>query len=221
MHQHKKHTVTVTTSWDDGHVKDLVLAELLDKYDIAGTFYISPENREIQTKDRLSSQVVREMARHFEIGAHTMTHPHLTKVPLTQAQHEIVDSKKYLEEVTGTPISSFCYPAGYYSDALKQVVKNAGFTVARTVGQGSRYVLDPLAMRTTVHARTHRWHFFMPWDELAILMFERVYKTGGIFHLWGHSWEIDAHEEWHRLERVLKHISGRKDVGYHSNRQLV
>jgi peptidoglycan/xylan/chitin deacetylase (PgdA/CDA1 family) len=38
--------VTVTTSWDDGHILDVKLSELLKKYNLKGTFYIAPKNRE-------------------------------------------------------------------------------------------------------------------------------------------------------------------------------
>ena len=31
----------ITTSWDDGHTLDLRLADLLDKYDLRGTFYVA------------------------------------------------------------------------------------------------------------------------------------------------------------------------------------
>ena len=45
--------IVVTTSWDDGHILDLKLSNLLTKYNIKGTFYLSPKDREIKEKDRL------------------------------------------------------------------------------------------------------------------------------------------------------------------------
>ena len=36
----------ITTSWDDGHPLDFKLAELLNKYNLKGTFYIPRSNAE-------------------------------------------------------------------------------------------------------------------------------------------------------------------------------
>ncbi len=213
--------VVVTTSWDDGHAQDERLASLLASHDIAGTFYISPHNREIPAQDRLAPQLVRELSQRFEIGAHTMTHPHLTKIPHHVAQREIVDSKNYLEDVVGSEVKSFCYPAGYYNEDIKALVGAAGFAAARTVSQGSRRIDDPLAMPTTVHAYNHWWQLGLPWDELAIRTFDTVVRDGGVFHLWGHSWEVDHNAHWGKLERVLAYIAKRRGVEYATNGQLV
>jgi peptidoglycan-N-acetylglucosamine deacetylase len=51
----------VTTSWDDGHKLDLKLARLLQKYNIAATFYISPANREFSKRDLLSEQEIQTL----------------------------------------------------------------------------------------------------------------------------------------------------------------
>ena len=128
--------IVVTTSWDDGHVLDKKLAGLLNAYGIKGTFYISPNNKEFKPQELLEPEGVREIANSFEIGAHTMTHPHLTKVPTEVARQEIVQSKKVLEDMLGTVVQSFCYPAGYFNAEVEHMVKEAGFTLARTVVRG-------------------------------------------------------------------------------------
>jgi hypothetical protein len=70
-------------------------------------------------------------------------------------------------------------------------------------------------MRPT-RARDRFWN----WDTLAMDLFDRVASDGGVFHLWGHSWEIEARRDWRRLERVLDHISGRSQATYISNGAL-
>ena len=52
-------------------------------------------------------------------------------------------------------------------------------------------------------------------------MFDRVMVRGGVFHLWGHSWEIENHKDWQRLEAVLKYISRRPGVVYATNQELL
>lgn len=233
----EKQKVTVTTSWDDGHVLDLKLAELLKKYGIKGTFYISPIDREVPVEKRLTDAQLRTLSQEFEVGAHTMTHPRLTQIDDVTAQEEIQASKKYLEQATGRPVVSFCYPAGYYMPKHVAMVRAAGFRLARTVERFAFSIgHDPLVVPTTVHAYRH-WSdlssilrtvglrkfltCYLNWDALAIELFELARQKGGVFHLWGHSWEIDARRDWARLERVLKHISHIPDVHYCTNGDLL
>src|SRR4030042_4400072 len=100
--------IIVTTSWDDGHKLDLKLALLLKKYGIRGTFYISPKNREFRKADLLSDEEIIKLGRDFEIGAHTMTHPRLTRIGEKEAFAEIMVSKKHLEKSLGEEAGWFC-----------------------------------------------------------------------------------------------------------------
>jgi peptidoglycan/xylan/chitin deacetylase (PgdA/CDA1 family) len=216
-------TTTITTSWDDGHILDMKLAELLARYDLPGTFYVAPTNHEIAESERLTKAQVTTLSKGFEIGAHTMTHPRLTKIDAKRARAEITGSKSALEDWTGKAITSFCYPGGDYTSEHKQMVKDAGFTLARTVKRFSFSAgNDPLEVPTTVHGYRHWSDIFriarqssadnftanyLHWDDLAIAMFEKAPTNGGVFHLWGHSWEIEKNGDWGRLERVFKHIS--------------
>lgn len=229
--------VIVTTSWDDGHKLDVRLAALLQKYGVKGTFYVSPHDQEFAPADLLSDDQVKQLSNSFEIGAHTMTHPRLPKVSDEQALQEIVDSKRYLEKIIGRPVKSFCYPGGNYNARHVPMVRAAGFVYARTV---RRHVFGfkgfPFEADTTVNAYNHYqdlWkiakfaHFnplrtlrYFQWDNLAKAMFDYTLKHGGVFHLWGHSWEIDNHKDWEKLEDVLRYISGRQDVQYLTNGEL-
>ena len=47
-----------------------------------------------------------------EVGAHTITHAYLSTLPAFAQRQEIVGSRIYLEEIVGTPITSFSYPFG-------------------------------------------------------------------------------------------------------------
>ena len=231
--------VIVTTSWDDGHILDLKLAELLKKYNLKGTFYIAPECHEILPQNRLSQEQVLALSKDFEIGVHTMTHPDMRLLTDEQIKREISDSKKLLEKWTGGPVKSFCYPSGKYLLKQKQVVREVGFVLARTVKQFSFDVTkDPYEMPTSIHAYDH-WldvwkiavfarfnpfkffKYYRHWDNLAIDMFECVLKDGGVFHLWGHSWEIENHKDWNRLERVFQYISNKVGVQYLTNGELI
>jgi peptidoglycan-N-acetylglucosamine deacetylase len=228
----------VTTSWDDGHMFDLRIAELLKKYDLAGTFYVSPKCREFKYRSRLNDQEIRQLASKFEVGAHTMTHPRLTSISLSEAKKEIQNSKYFLERVTGKKIVSFCYPGGEFNKKHKMAAKEIGFFYARTVNRLTLFpAKDYLAAPTTIHCYKHYrdlprililanfnpvkfWKLFSDWGELAKSMFDKSLKFGGTYHLWGHSWEIDNNNDWDRLERVFQYISRRHNALYITNKEL-
>src|SRR3989344_6003683 len=99
----------VTTSWDDGDILDTKLAELLSRYGMKGTFYITKQYRE----KRLSEDEILAISKNHEIGAHTLTHPDLRKLSKEEKMREIKGSKEWLEDMLGKEVVSFCYPSGF------------------------------------------------------------------------------------------------------------
>jgi peptidoglycan/xylan/chitin deacetylase (PgdA/CDA1 family) len=67
-----------------------------------------------------------------ELGAHTVTHPKLTRVSLAEAHTEIAESKARLEDLLNEPVTSFAYPKGDYNEEVKQLTGKAGFQHAVT-----------------------------------------------------------------------------------------
>ena len=217
----------ITTSWDDGHPLDLKLAELLSKYGIPGTFYIPIERVK---RGYMSPDEIGEISRSFDVGGHTYHHVKLLWVPPEEAEREIIEGKARLEEIIGRRLSSFCYPYGEYNDRIVSLVKDAGFIGARTMRSLTRRLNDPFRMGSTVYARDWQlsryiWHsvssqdlrllcfllrgnlFLKGWDRIAMETLDFVVGNGGIWHLWGHSWELDDNGDWRRLESVLGKIS--------------
>ncbi len=87
---------------------------------------------------------VREMKSYgITFGAHTMTHPILTRLPEQDAMREIRGSKEHIEKRLSEPVLDFCYPNGEASDfneRIKRIVQDAGFRSAATSiwGQNGR-----------------------------------------------------------------------------------
>jgi len=238
-----KKQIIVTTSWDDGHRLDLKLAKLLKKYGIRGTFYISPKNREFREEDLLSDDEIIKLNRDFEIGAHTMTHPRLTKISEREAFNEIIDSKKYLENLIREEVRCFCYPGGKYNKKIMELVRKVGFYYSRTMKKFElRLVKNFLSSGTTLEAhrnslltlpldslkiltfsRFNPIEFFknLHWEYLAKKTFDYVYANGGVYHLWGHSWVIERNNDWKKIERVFSYVGKRANVEYVTNYELV
>jgi peptidoglycan-N-acetylglucosamine deacetylase len=219
----------LTTSWDDGHPLDLRIAELLTKYDLQGTFYVPLHN----SRPTMSPLQIRELAGSFEIGAHTVDHVRLTSLKENDARREIEDSKKQLEDLLGKPCSVFCFPGGRYRDVHLSMVRDAGFSGARTVElfslQGPRIAGGISLIPTTIQAHPHRAGAYLrnalkrfsfealrtfrlgrrakSWPELAGVLLKCAANAGGVFHLWGHSWEIEETGQWHALNQTLARVS--------------
>lgn len=74
------------------------------------------------------------------IGSHTRHHFDLTKT--AENESEIVDAKTILEDRLGHPITSFCYPAGRFNDAIENTVAAAGYELAFTTKPGTVLAAD-------------------------------------------------------------------------------
>jgi peptidoglycan/xylan/chitin deacetylase (PgdA/CDA1 family) len=61
------------------------------------------------------------------IGSHGYYHNDLAKVPLADAATEMLQSKKYLEQVSGRPVKAIAFPYGSYSPAVVAAAKSIGF----------------------------------------------------------------------------------------------
>lgn len=234
-----------TISWDDGNVLDLKLLNLLDRYHLRGTFYI-PKKYERMT---LSDEQIKSIGKEQEIGAHTISHVDLTAVSKEEAKREIEESKRHIEDLTGREVSMFGYPKGKHDAQTKELVRAAGFAGARTVENiGLEIGDDPYQMGATLQVypfplrkkyfgrriflplnyysrkmREYRLPFksYLSWRGLARGFFDVFKEKGGVFHLWGHSWEIEKYGMWQDLERFFEYASGRDDVEYLTNGEMI
>jgi peptidoglycan/xylan/chitin deacetylase (PgdA/CDA1 family) len=69
----------------------------------------------MEGRPMLSWGEIREMQRGgITFGAHTLTHPDLTRLPPSAIEREMVTSKAVLEQMLGEPAVSFAYPFGRY-----------------------------------------------------------------------------------------------------------
>jgi peptidoglycan/xylan/chitin deacetylase (PgdA/CDA1 family) len=89
----------------------------------------------------LSWEEVNQMARNgVEFGAHTRTHPILSRIDnQTIVRAEVEGSKFRIEKRLGIPIKHFCYPNGGradFTDETVDIVKKCGFQTAVTTERG-------------------------------------------------------------------------------------
>jgi peptidoglycan/xylan/chitin deacetylase (PgdA/CDA1 family)/glycosyltransferase involved in cell wall biosynthesis len=82
------------------------------------------------------------VAANWEIGAHTLSHSHLTSLPPAIAANEIAESKAALESRLGIEVLSFAYPYGDLNADTKALVQQAGFTFAVATDTGGLHLED-------------------------------------------------------------------------------
>jgi peptidoglycan/xylan/chitin deacetylase (PgdA/CDA1 family) len=234
----------VTTSWDDGDQADLKIATVLRNKGICGSFYvpIAP----FGSRPSLSHQDLRSLASEgFEIGAHTVSHVPLWKLKKKELSKEVNECKTIMEDILGKEVPMFCYPQGRFNQNVVRAVKQAGYRGARTVRMLSTSLdFPPYEMPTTVQVFPHPSSNYIRnvararkveslktcisfatelgnWVELAKRLFDSIFQGGGIWHLYGHSWEIEELGLWEDLEEVLDYVSRRGGVHYVTNYELL
>lgn len=216
----------VLTSWDDGHPSDHRIAEMLQRHDLKGTFFIPIRNRE--RRNVCSAAQLRELDNMgFEIGSHTLDHAYLPTLSKVECRNQIQQGKIELEQMLGRGVSGFCYPGGQWNTAIQAEVKAAGFVYARTTENfrldlGDNNLLLPTTLQLYPHTRSvylrnvirhghWRWRYQVASHMLRTTsldialdhLFDQPLPADAIFHLWGHSWELDCFDLWPLLDRVL------------------
>ncbi len=100
--------------------------------DILRSDYFHTDQREYTAREALNTEEInRFIAAGGILGAHTMSHPVLTKCPEKTAAFESEESKKVLEQLFDCNVHHFAYPHGIWNSNVRECVHNAGFTSAR------------------------------------------------------------------------------------------
>ena len=217
------------TSWDDGHPLDLKIAELLDRYHLSGTFYIPIRNSEGRAV--MSKKDIRTLDSNFDIGSHTHDHIFLDTLSSTECYEQISAGKSQLEDYLGHSVDGFCYPGGKYNANIIKIVQELNIRHARTI---KNFYLDidddkfqiPTTLQLFPHNKAvycsnyikqlnllNRYQAFKQitfsndWLSSLLLLVQNYINTDKIFHLWGHSWEIEEQNLWGELETLFKFVS--------------
>lgn len=230
----------VTTSWDDGDIRDLRIADLLHAYGVPGTFYVPIEP--FNGNPSLSPSDLRSMlSAGFEIGGHGIAHEIMSEISVEKANHVVRTCKAILEQTLGQRLRMFCYPRGRYTPQVVEALKSAGYEGARTVrllATGMNYSPYDLPTSAQVYPHTRveylrnigrakdlgrlydyvaNLNFADGWVGIGKKLFDRVLEQGGIWHMWGHSWEVDQLQQFDAMREMLDYVSRREDVLYLNN----
>lgn len=221
----------LTFSFDDGVTQDERLIAMLDRYGMRATFNINSgffggKNELIRNgvsvrHDKLSAEEARRVYAGHEVAAHTLTHPLLPKQTDDEIVRQVEEDRRALSEVFGREVCGLAYPCGgkNYDARVQALVKEkTGCRYARTIESTGNFELpaDHYAWNPTV--------YYIETDEMFALG-ERFLAmkpdAPQLFYIWGHAYELDAWNFWERFEAFCQMMSGKDDIFYGTNSEVL
>jgi peptidoglycan/xylan/chitin deacetylase (PgdA/CDA1 family) len=127
----------VVLSFDDGYLSQGVAAgDILRRAGWPGVLNLAWHN--LGTPGGLTAGRVKTMiGDHWEIDAHSLTHPDLTTLDAASLKREVAGSRAKIRDTFGVAADAFCYPAGKYDPAVEAAVRAAGYRAATTEVPGA------------------------------------------------------------------------------------
>lgn len=224
----------LTFSYDDGVTQDVRLIEIFNKYNLKATFNLNsellgkegslPNNGNPINHTKNKPEDVRYIYDGHEVAVHTLTHPYLPQIEDdAEILRQVEQDRLNLSELVGYEVLGMAYPcaAPNCDDRIAGIIKdNTVIKYARTVpttGSFEPYP-DVFQYRGTLYHHAE-------WDKL-FEMGEKFLKletdTPKVFYIWGHSYEFDVYpERWEIFEEFCKMMSGRSDIFYGTNLEIL
>ncbi len=141
-------SISFDCAWGDEYTDELL--SVMDEYDVKCTFFAV----EFWTKKYPERIKAISEAGH-EIGTHSATHPHMSKMSKEKIAEELKSSAAAITEITGKKVELFRAPFGEYDNEVISAAKELGlFTVQWDVDSldwknlSSREIADRIIKRT-------------------------------------------------------------------------
>lgn len=239
----------VTTSWDDGDVLDLRLSKLLSNYGLTGTFYITKNYRSQRLADQDIIELARthEIGAHTLTHPDLRTLiPEQQSEEITGSKkwlEQLLNSEIpmfcYPKGLYDTSAVEAVKKSGFCGARTTELacIKNAAdpFQLPTTLqvypfpfrkaNQNHYYwrkLVEPYSQRAkALQELGVSWLNMYSWLSVAKATFDIARQQGEVFHLWGHSWEIEKYGMWNELERFFQYIKQQKNCTHITNSQLL
>lgn len=216
----------VTLSYDDGVRDDIRLVDILNKHSLKATFNINSEMFGEKVGDwRLTIDEICSLIADspHEIAVHGARHLSLTDVDDACAIRDIMTDRENLERFFGRIVKGMAYANGAVDGHTVELVRSCGISYARTVTSSANFDLptETLLFAPTCHHNDPR---LMELAKTFVTEGEQAYFWSNrprLFYLWGHSYEFSNNNNWHVIEEFAEYISGRDEIWYVTNGQLI
>ena len=166
---------------------------------------------------------VKELYKGHEVAVHTLTHPNLTWEEDATVVYQVEEDRKHLSHLLGYEVTGMAYPCGGVNndERVAELIKTqTGVRYARTITSSFAFDLPKNLYRLnpTVYIYESDKMF-----ELAEKFIALKTDMPQLFYIWGHSYEFDVmdHINWERFEAFCKLISGKDDIFYGTNKDVL
>lgn len=217
----------VTLSYDDNMEADRKLINLMEKYQMKGTFNLIPGwfakegtvYPEEETYRLVTEKMAGEMYDHplVEVANHGNQHKFMTTLTTAEMADDMLTCRKSLEKLFGKMVRGMAYPYGWHSKELQDVLTMCQVVYSRTVESTHGFELpgDWLLWNPTCH---HDDEKLMELADEFLTM--DVPDDPKLFYVWGHTYEFERNNNWDMFESFMQKISGKEDIWYSTNIEI-
>ncbi len=220
----------ITFSYDDGTTQDIALIELLNKYNLKCTFNLNSEllgrngillreNKNI-AHYKIAPQDVKSVYEGHEVAVHSLTHPTLTGLEEDEIIRQVEQDRINLSELVGYEVIGMAYPNGPNDDRVAGILRDkTGVQYARTTT-----LTDSFDRQENLYRFNPNIYHIMEPDRLFSMgkeFLELKADKPQILYIWGHSFEFDYNNGLVMLEEFFKMISGKDDIFYGTNKEVL
>ena len=115
------------------------------------------------------------------------------------------------------PIRGMAYPYGSHTPLVNEAIKACGLSYARD----TRDFLSFSANRSLIPFSPTCHYSHPDLMELARQFAACKPTEPMLFYVWGHSYEFDVNDDWSLMEEFLEYVSGRNELFYGTNAQVL
>ncbi len=223
----------LTFSFDDGVTQDKRMIKILNKYGLKCTFNLNSsllglkggweQNGKPLRHNKVSPLEIKEIYAGQEVAVHTLTHPNLTGESDDTVVYQVEEDRKQLSRLTGYEVCGMAYPCGGINndDRVAALIKeHTGVRYSRTISSTLSFELPKNLYRLNPTV-------FIGDAENVFALAEKFIQMKPtepqLFYIWGHSYEFDVLDQmpWERFEEFCKLISGKEDIVYGTNKEVL
>ena len=222
----------ITFSFDDGITQDVRLIELFNRYHLKCTFNL---NSEKFGKERLvvrngkevshciiSSDKIKKIYAGHEVAVHTLDHVNLTACEEEEIVRQVEEDRKNLSALVGYEVVGMAYPCGGVNndDRVAEIIsRRTGVKYARTTTSTNGFSMQ---QENRFRFNPSTYIIRSDFEEVVDKFLALDSEEPALLYIWGHAYEMDAeYITWENLEIILKKLSGREEIFYGTNTEVL